>query len=261
MSRNKFNVIPRKRLPRRWWFRICVDGKSIWLASLVWWMFPPQMLTPHLLVSRSVEWRWTYLLTSKLTYDITTLLFSHSIHTYYLIYYTTSITHNFLFNYTHTHTAHGNSGAQAWDPSSSRSCAWTFRVYLLFHGSFDILYAYIRIYYVGSVSTWIATASGPASHPITHPFPPSFTPIWYNTPIHLFKSIHSSFYSFTSYACVRLIQNLRAAALLISTRRLRVLAYVATLMDMSLPSDLTTYLTTKDDNDLAQTGEVSLEES
>ena len=125
---------------------------------------------------------------------------------------------------------------------------------MLFHGSFDILYAYIRIYYVGSVSTWIATASGPASHPITHPFPPSFT-------IHLIKSIHSSFYSFTSYACVRLIQNLRAAALLISTRRLRVLAYVATLMDMSLPSDLTTYLTTKDDNDLAQTGEVSLEES
>ena len=169
--------------------------------------------------------------------------------------------HIISYSITHTHTAHGNSGAQAWDPSSSRSCAWTFRVYLLFHGSFDILYAYIRIYYVGSVSTWIATASGPASHPITHPFPPSFTPIWYNTPIHLIKSIHSSFYSFTSYACVRLIQNLRAAALLISTRRLRVLAYVATLMDMSLPSDLTTYLTTKDDNDLAQTDEVSLEES
>ena len=53
-------AFPRKRLPRRWWVRICVDGKSIWLASLVRWMFPPQMLTPHLLVSRSGKLCWTF---------------------------------------------------------------------------------------------------------------------------------------------------------------------------------------------------------
>ena len=140
--------------------------------------WPKQMLTPHLLVSRSVEWHWTYLLTSKLTYDISILLFSHPIHTYYLIFYTTSITHHFLFNY-NTHTAHGNSDAQAAVPSSSRTCAWTFRVYS--HSKADSIRSWIQEYIESASDVF---ASGPASHPFLLTHTQTILDNWSNFDIH-----------------------------------------------------------------------------
>ena len=47
--------VPRKRLPHRHWVHIALDAKSIRLAPLVGWMFPPAMLTQCLFVSRSSE--------------------------------------------------------------------------------------------------------------------------------------------------------------------------------------------------------------
>ena len=78
-----------------------------------------------------------------------------------------------------THTAHGNSDAQAAVPSSSRTCAWTFRVYS--HSRADSIRSWIQEYIESASDVF---ASGPASHPFLLTHTQTILDNWSNFNIH-----------------------------------------------------------------------------